>query len=118
MHTVMVADDNQFMRKRISKVLAENGYKVIEAENGDQATSLYRSTKPDVTLLDVVMPDKDGLEALAEIRRLDSQAKVIMLTALDQQGVALKAVQLGAKDFLAKPVPPDRLVTTLQKVLG
>ena len=118
MHTVMVVDDNQFMRQRLSKVLSGNGYQVIEAEDGEQAVKAYSSSRPDVVLMDVVMPQKDGLEALADIRQFDSQAVVIMLTALDQQSVAVKAVQSGAKDFLAKPVAPEQLMETLHKILG
>ena len=117
MPTVMVVDDNQFMRKRITKTLDGNGYRVIEAEDGAKAVELYSSARPDAVLMDVVMPNKDGLEALAEIRQLDPRAIVIMLTALDQQAVAVKAVQAGAKDFLAKPVVPDKLVAALKKVL-
>jgi two-component system chemotaxis response regulator CheY len=79
---------------------------------------MYRSEKPDIALMDVTMPHKDGLEALSEIRELDPQAKVVMLTALDQQTVMVQAMRLGAKDFLTKPVVPDRLVATLEKVLG
>ena len=90
----------------------------LYAEDGEEAVSVYQSARPDVALMDVVMPKKDGLEALAEIRQLDPLAKVIMLTALNQQSVAVKAVQLGAKDFLIKPIVPDLLVTALQKVLG
>ncbi len=115
---VMVVDDNAFMRKRISKSLASGGFDVCEAADGQEAVDTYRKTKPDVTLMDVTMPNKDGLEALAEIRQSDGQARVIMLTALDQQGVMVEAMRLGAKDFLTKPVVPDRLVATIQKLLG
>ena len=118
MPTIMVVDDNQFMRNRLAKTLGGNGYKVIEAEDGAKAVDLYSSARPDAVLMDIVMPQKDGLEALAEIRQLDPQAVVIMLTALDQQAVAVKAVQAGARDFLAKPVVPDRLVAALQNVLA
>lgn len=118
MSTVMVVDDNQFMRQRLSKTLAGNGYDVVEAEDGEKAIQTYSAKRPDAVLMDVVMPEKDGMEALEEIRQLDSQAVVIMLTALDQQAVAVKAVKLGAKDFLTKPVVPEQLLETLQKVLG
>ncbi len=118
MTTVMVVDDNQFMRKRISRSLSSNGFDVCEAADGQEAVDMYRSERPDIALMDVTMPHKDGLEALSEIRELDPQAKVVMLTALDQQTVMVQAMRLGAKDFLTKPVVPDRLVATLEKVLG
>jgi len=118
MHKVMVVDDAQFMRMRLSKLLAERGFEVVEAENGEQAVQVYRSVGPDAVLMDITMPVKDGLEALSEIRGLDPQAKVIMLTALGQQSMVLQAVQSGAKDFVVKPFDPDRVMLALQKVLG
>ena len=118
MATIMVVDDSQFMRKRISRSLASNGFDVCEAADGQEAVDTYRQTKPDVTLMDIIMPNKDGLEALAEIRQFDARARVIMLTALDQQAVMAEAMRLGAKDFLTKPVVPDRLIATIQRLLG
>ena len=117
MSKVLVVDDNQFMRKRISKVLVDQGYEVVEAEDGDEAIEVYQSARPDATLMDVVMPSKDGIEALSGIRQADPSAKVIMLTALNQQETVVKAIQLGARDFLTKPVVPDQLMAALQKVL-
>ena len=117
MSKVLVVDDNQFMRKRISKVLVDQGYEVVEAEDGDEAIEVYQSSKPDATLMDVVMPSKDGIEALTGIRQADPAAIVIMLTALNQQETVVKAIQLGAKDFLTKPVVPDQLMAALQKAL-
>ncbi len=117
MATVMVVDDNQFMRKHLADTLKEQGFEVCLAEDGNQAVQVYRSARPSVALMDVVMPNKDGLQALAEIRQFDPQARVIMLTALDQQAVATQAVQLGAKDFLTKPVVTEWLMQSLQRVL-
>ena len=118
MSKVMVVDDAQFMRLQISKLLTKQGYEVVEAADGEQAVAVYRSANPDAVLMDITMPQKDGLEALAEIRQLDPQAKVIMLTAVGQQSVVLQAVQAGAKDFVVKPVDPDRMMKALQKVLS
>jgi two-component system chemotaxis response regulator CheY len=118
MHKVMVVDDTQFIRIRIARLLIENGYKVIEATDGLMAVDSYRSDKPDAVLMDITMEGKDGLTALAEIRDFDPQAKVIMVTALSQEAIILRAMQLGAKDFLVKPYEPERVLKTLQKVLG
>jgi len=115
---IMVVDDAQFMRMRVSKLLIEHGYEVIEAIDGETAVQTYRSVNPDAVLMDITMPHKDGLTALAEIRHFDPQAKVIMLTALGQQPLVLQALQIGAKDFLVKPYDPERILKTLQKVLG
>jgi two-component system chemotaxis response regulator CheY len=114
----MIVDDAQFMRVRLSKLLIEHGCEVIEAENGEQAVQAYQSANPDVVLMDITMPHKDGLEALAEIRDLDPKAKVIMLTALGQEQIVVRAVQGGAKDYILKPFDPDRVIQALQKTLG
>jgi two-component system chemotaxis response regulator CheY len=117
MARIMIVDDSLFMRNHLSKLLARNGYEIILAENGEQAVVIYRQTSPDAVLMDITMPRKDGLQALTEIREFDSRAKVIMLTALDQELAATRAIHVGAKDFLVKPVPPSRLLTALQRVL-
>lgn len=118
MSKIMIVDDAQFMRVRLSKLLTGHGYEVVEAENGEQAVQTYRSVQPDAVLMDVTMPEKDGLQALAEIRTYDTQAKVIMLTALGQESMVLQAVQAGAKDYVVKPFDPDRVLRALQKALG
>ncbi|MBN1993369.1 MAG: response regulator [Anaerolineae bacterium] len=115
--TIMIVDDAQFMRMRVHKLLTEHGYDVIEAEDGEAAVHAYRSANPDAVLMDITMPRKDGLAALAEIQAFDPQAKVIMLTALGQQAMVLQAMKAGAKDFLVKPYDPDKVIKTLQKVL-
>ena len=117
MATVMIVDDSLFMRNHLSKLLARNGYESIMAEDGEQAVRTYRRAKPNVVLMDITMPRKDGLQALTEIRSLDRRAKVIMLTAVDQELAATRAVHLGAQDFLVKPVPPSRLLSAVQRLL-
>ena len=117
MTTVMIVDDSLFMRNHLSKLLTKKGYQTIMAENGEQAIRNYRHDRPDAVLMDITMPRKDGLQALTEIRQFDSQAKVIMLTAVDQELAVTRAIHLGATDFLVKPVPPNRLLAILQKVL-
>jgi two-component system chemotaxis response regulator CheY len=118
MSTVMVVDDSQFIRMRIVKLLTQNGYQVVEAANGDEAVQTYEQAKPDAVVMDVAMEHKNGLVALTEIIRADPKAKVIMLTALGQQAIILRALQAGAKEFLVKPYDSERLLNTLQKVLG
>lgn len=118
MAKVMIVDDAQFMRMRLSKLLTEDGYEVVEAADGQQAVEVYRSDRPDAVLLDITMPHKDGLEALTEIRSHDPEARVIMLTAMGQQSIVLEAVQKGAKDFVVKPFDPERVLQALQKALG
>jgi two-component system chemotaxis response regulator CheY len=118
MARIMVVDDAQFIRMRLTKLLTEYGHDVIEAKDGEEAVRSYRIFRPDAVLMDITMPRKDGLTALAEIRRHDPQAKVIMLTALGQQAMILKAIRAGAKDFLVKPYNPKRVIKTLHQMLG
>ena len=117
MPKVMVVDDSLFMRNHLAKLLTEHSYQVILAENGEEAVKTYRSARPDVVLMDVAMPQMNGLAALVEIREFDRQAKVIMLTAMDERLLASHAIQVGAKDYLMKPVSFDKLLVALQKVL-
>ncbi len=118
MSKIMVVDDAQFMRVRLTKLLKGHGFEVSEAEDGNQAVKTYRSFQPDAVLMDITMPEKDGLEALAEIRSFDPGAKVIMLTALGQESMVIQAIKSGAKDYVVKPFDPDRVMLALHKVLG
>jgi two-component system chemotaxis response regulator CheY len=117
MPKVMIVDDSLFMRNHLEKLLSDHGYETVSAEDGEQAVKVYRTTRPDVVLMDITMPKMNGMDALVEIRQLDPRSRVIMLTALDQQLVAARAVHMGARDFLVKPVLPTKLLLTLQKVL-
>ncbi len=116
MATILVVDDAAFMRMRMSKILTEAGYEVIQAENGLEAVEKYRSAKPDAVLMDITMPEMDGLTALKEIRKVDPNAKVAMVTALGQQQIVLEAVKSGAKDFLVKPAEADRVLAAVSKL--
>jgi len=118
MTKILVVDDAEFLRVRISKMLVGDGYEVIEAENGALALNAYKSQKPDVVLMDITMPEMDGLTALREILSFDSGAKVVMLTALGQESVVLEAIKSGAKDFIVKPFERERVVGALQKLIG
>lgn len=117
MSRILIVDDAQFMRLRVAKLLTQHGHEIIEAGDGEAAVKTYRLAKPDLVLLDITMPGKDGLTALVEIRQMDPQAKVIILSALSQQALMLQAIQAGAKDFLVKPPNPEQIVKTLQKFL-
>lgn len=118
MTKILVVDDAQFMRVRLTKLLVGQGYEVVEAENGEQAVQTYQTERPDAVLMDITMPHKDGLEALADIREIDPQARVIMLTALGQESMVVQAVQAGARDYVVKPFDPSRVMMALQKVLA
>ncbi len=118
MATLLVVDDAAFMRMRCSKLLTENGYQVIEAENGVQAVKQYQQHHPDAVLLDITMPEMDGLTALREIRKFDPNAKVAMVTAMGQQATVMEALKAGARDFVLKPFQSDRVLATVKKLVG
>lgn len=117
MATIMVVDDAAFMRMRCAKLLIEQGYEVIEAENGAQAIELYQKVKPDGVLMDITMPEMDGITALKELRKIDPDARIAMVTAMGQQSIIIDAIKSGARDFVVKPFERDRVLSALQKML-
>ena len=118
MAKILVVDDAAFMRLRAVKLLAEAGHTVYEAENGRVAIDVYRAEQPDAVLMDVTMPEMDGLEALSEIRRIDPDARVAMLTAMGQQSIVMDAIRRGARDFVVKPFAPDLVLGAVSKLLA
>ncbi|MEG2254466.1 MAG: response regulator [Vagococcus sp.] len=114
--TVLVVDDAVFMRMKLKDVLEKNNYHVIaEAKNGVEAIASYKAKRPDFVLMDIVMPEMDGMEALKRIRKLDPDAKVIICSAMGQQNIVLEAVREGAIDFIVKPFEDDRLIKSLDQ---
>ncbi len=118
MPKVLIVDDAQFLRVRLTRMLTEHGYDILEAENGDRAIAQYEANAPDAVLLDITMPEKDGLEVLREIRDKHPDARVVMLTALGQQSIVLEAIKAGARDFIVKPFEQERVLSALQKALA
>jgi len=119
MPSVLIADDAAFMRMMIKTILTEAGYDIAgEAENGSVAVAKYRELEPDLTTMDITMPQMDGIAALREIRTLDPAARVIMCSAMGQQAMVIESIQAGAKDFIVKPFQPDRVLEAVQKALG
>ena len=118
MAKIMVVDDAAFMRMRCSKLLMENGYEVKEAANGVEAVTRYTEYQPDGVLLDITMPEMDGIATLKKLKEIDPKAKVVMVTAMGQQSMVIEAIQAGAKDFIVKPFKPDRVVDALSKTLN
>lgn len=118
MAKILIVDDAEFLRVRISKMLTGDGFDVIQAENGARAVEVFRSDKPDMVLMDITMPEMDGLTALKQIRSIDPQAKVVMLTALGQESVVLEAIKSGARDFVVKPFDRERVLNAINKLLS
>ena len=112
---ILIADDAAFMRMRLKKLLEQGGYDVVEAVNGQEAISLYAEHHPSAVLMDITMPEMDGVAATQAICRSDPQARVIMVSALGQQAMIVAAIQAGAKDFVVKPYEPERVIQALHK---
>ena len=119
MPSVLIADDAAFMRMMIKNILTDAGYEIVgEAENGAVAVTKYRELKPDLTTMDITMPEMDGLAALKEIRGQDPSARVVMCSAMGQQSMVIESIQAGARDFIVKPFQPDRVLEAIQKALA
>ena len=119
MAKILIVDDAAFMRMMIKDILSKNGYEVVgEAENGAVAVNKYAEVKPDLVLMDITMPEKDGIQALKEIRANDGNAKVIMCSAMGQQAMVIESIQAGAKDFIVKPFQADRVLEAVKKAIG
>lgn len=118
MAKVLVVDDAGFVRRWCQRTLADNGHEVLEAANGAEAVQAFQDGKPDAVFLDVTMPVMDGLTALKEIRKLDPDARIAMLTAEGQLNIVLEARKYGARDFIIKPCEAPRLLASLQRILS
>lgn len=116
---VLIVDDAAFMRMMVKDILSKNGYDVVgEAANGLQAIEKYQELRPDITTMDITMPEMDGISAVKEIKKLDPNAKVIMCSAMGQQAMVIEAIQSGARDFIVKPFQPDRVLEAIRKAVG
>ena len=115
----MICDDAAFMRMMIKDILTKNGYEIAaEAENGAVAVEKYSEAKPDLVLMDITMPDMDGIQALKKIKEIDPAANIIMCSAMGQQAMVIEAIQSGAKDFIVKPFQAERVLEAVKKVVG
>lgn len=117
MKKVLVVDDAAFMRLTLKTMLEKNGFEVIgEASNGSKAIEMYKELNPELVTMDITMPDMDGIEALDQIIKFDSNAKIIMLSAMGQETRIKEAVLKGAKGFIVKPFKEDYLIKALGNI--
>ena len=118
MARVLVVDDAAFMRLTLKKMLEAHGHSVAgEAANGREAVMKFIELKPDVVLLDITMPEMDGIEALKRIKEAEPKAKIVICSAMGQQTMIAQAIQYGAKDFVVKPFEEKRLIAALENVM-
>ncbi len=117
---IMTVDDASIIRLMIKDILVEcGGYEVIaECSSGREAIEKYKELRPDLVTMDIIMPEMDGIQALEGILKFDPDAKVVMVTAIDQRESLMKAIRLGATDYIVKPFEADRVMSAVQKALG
>ncbi|MBS6062381.1 response regulator [Criibacterium bergeronii] len=116
---ILLVDDAAFMRMMLKDILVKAGYEVLgEAENGAKAVEKYKELNPDLVIMDITMPEMDGIEAVKEIKKNSPDATVIMCSAMGQQAMVIEAIQSGAKDFIVKPFQADRILEAVKKVIG
>ena len=119
MAKILIVDDAAFMRKVIKDTLSKSGYTdLYEAVDGADAVEKYNEIQPDLVLMDITMPNMDGLEALRAIRGKDGNANVVMCSAMGQESMVIDAVRSGAKDFIVKPFKADRVLKTVTSIVG
>lgn len=116
---ILIVDDAAFMRMMIKDILSKNGYEVVgEAENGLKAIEKYKELTPDLVLMDITMPEMDGIEAVKRIKEINNEAKIVMCSAMGQQAMVIESIQSGARDFIVKPFQAERVLEAIRKVVG
>jgi two-component system chemotaxis response regulator CheY len=119
MASILIVDDAAFMRMMIKDILSKNGYSVIaEAENGIKAIEKYKEVNPDLVIMDITMPEMDGIQAVKQIKAINDSAKIIMCSAMGQQAMVIESIQAGARDFIVKPFQAERVIEAVKKVVG
>jgi two-component system chemotaxis response regulator CheY len=115
---IMIVDDAAFMRMMLKNILTKGGYEICdEAQDGVQAVEKFAANAPDLTIMDITMPNMDGIEALKKIKAANAGAKVIMCSAMGQEAMVVEAIKSGAMDFIVKPFQGDRLLAAIARVL-
>ncbi len=119
MANILICDDAAFMRMMLKDILTKGGHTIVgEAENGVVAVQKYDELKPDVVTMDITMPEKDGIQALKDIRAVHQEARIVMCSAMGQQAMVIEAIQNGAKDFIVKPFQADKVVASIEKAIA
>jgi two-component system chemotaxis response regulator CheY len=115
MKKVLIVDDAEFMRLSIHKFLSNDNYEVVaEAENGKVAIEKYVEYKPDIVTMDLTMPEMDGIEAIKEIKKIDKDAKILVISAMGQETKVREAIVAGAKNFIIKPFTEETVLKILK----
>ena len=119
MARILIVDDSKIVRRNLNTILSKAGHEIIaEAENGMQAYHEYTKYKPDLVTMDITMPLLDGVRAVKKIITADPDAKIIMVSAIDQKNMVISAIQMGAKHYILKPFEADKVIAAVDAVLG
>jgi len=121
MAMILIMDDEAQVRKMLKKVLEKNGYDVIEAVNGNQGIKLYEQLLPDLIITDLIMPEKEGLESIRELKKINPDVKIIAMSGggiADPKVYLNLATKLGAVHTFAKPVENEILVSTIKELIS
>ncbi|HUJ79842.1 MAG TPA: response regulator [Nitrospiria bacterium] len=115
----LIVDDSSMMRQLIRTLLEKNGVEVVgAAESGKRAVELYGTLKPDFVTLDMIMPEQSGLQTLKQIRKMNPQAVVIMISSLSAEDSAVVCTEAGASDYILKPFTEEQVLAVLNKTVG
>ena len=117
MAEVLIADDSEFMRNLLREILEEDHTIVGEVENGVEAVEVFKETQPDLVMMDIVMPIRDGIEATDEIKNQAPNANVIMCTSVGQEEKMKEAVKAGADGYITKPFQKPSVIEAIQDVV-
>ncbi len=119
MAKILIVDDAAFMRMMVKDTLAKGGYTdVHEAVDGADAVEKFKELQPDLVIMDITMPNMDGLEALKAIKAEKPESNVVMCSAMGQESMVIDAIKSGAKDFIVKPFKADRILKTVSSIVG
>jgi two-component system chemotaxis response regulator CheY len=119
MKKVLIVDDASVVRLMIKKILTQNDFTIIgEATNGKDALVKYKELKPDIVTMDMIMPEADGIQATKDILAFDKNAKVVIVSGIDQKEMLVQAINAGASSYIVKPFESDRVISTLNEVLN
>ncbi|HBV87196.1 MAG TPA: hypothetical protein DEF42_11245 [Desulfosporosinus sp.] len=119
MAQILIVDDSAIMRRNLKTILVQAGHTVVgEAINGGQAHLMYRTHVPDLVTMDITMPNVNGIEAVKLIKKEFPDAKIIMVSALDQRSMVLEALKQGANHYIVKPITPETVIEVVNKVLN
>ncbi len=114
---ILIVDDASFMRMMLRNILTSHGHVIVgEGENGLKAIEAYQQLKPDIMLIDLIMPEMGGIEAVKRIIEIDPKAKIVICSAMGQQALVVEAMQAGARDFIIKPFQPTSVIEAVQKL--